>query len=38
MWVMKLNFLKYIPDRGAERLCEDKRSPVIVHSGLPRVD
>jgi len=26
MWVMKLNFLKYIPDRGAERLREDKRS------------
>jgi hypothetical protein len=36
--VTKLIFLKYIPDWGAERLRDDKRSPVVFHSGLPRVD
>ena len=35
---MELIFLKYISDWHAERLRDDKRSPVIVHSGLPRVD
>jgi len=38
MWVMKLNLLEYIHDRGADRLHEDKRSTVVHDSDLPRVE
>jgi len=35
---MKLNFLEYVHVRGAEHRRDDKRSPVVFHRGLPRVD